>query len=191
VGAVLAFIVPVWQAIKPYWKYLVGAVVLIALVWFIHSWYEGKLDAAYARGVDVTQAEDAAIIAERERLNAQVVSDLKVSAAAKQAELEGKLHANELVADDLRTQLRAHRVCSDERSGRTVSGDPGPASESHGTAGDVGPPKPVEEDVVTVGDDLVTIGEACQSNTDKLISLQSYMTDLMAKLKRLAKKPSP
>lgn len=185
--AALALVGPLWTAVKPYWKYLVGATALIALCWFTHHWYEGKLDAAYARGVAVTEAKDADVLEQRERENAQIVADLKTSAAVKQAELEGKIHANELVANDLRTQLRAHRVCSDERSGRAVSGDPGSASKSDGAAGDAGPAQPTEENpFTTVGDDLVTIGERCQISTDKLITLQGYVTDLMAKLKRMA-----
>jgi len=184
-GAVLA----IGAVLKPFWKYIVGVIVLIALIWSIYSWYEGKLNAAYARGIAVIEAKDAAILVEREKLNAQIVSDLKISAAQKQAELEGKLHANELIADDLRTQLRVHRVCSDERSGRAVSGDPGPASKVDGAARDAGPIEPAQEDSTpTVGDDLVTIGEVCQSNTDKLVTLQSYVTDLRKKLKLAAKK---
>lgn len=185
-GAALAFIGPIWTVIKPYWKYLVGAIVLIALIWSIRSWYSGKLDAAYDRGVAVTEAKDAAVIAKQMRLNAQIVGELRVSAAAKEAELEGKLHANSIVADNLRAQLRVHRVCSDERSGRAVPGDSVTPSKSDGAAGNVGPVKPVEEDTIpTVGDDIVTIGEACQVNTDKLITLQGYVNSVVEQLKRL------
>lgn len=183
--AALALVQPVWSFVKPFWKYLVAAAALIALCWFIHNWYEGKLDAAFNRGVAVTEAKDAAVLAERKKLNDQIINELRISAAAKQAELEGKLHANEIIATDLRTQLRTRRVCSDERSGRSVSGDSGTARKVNGATGDAGPAKSAQEDThTTVGDDLVAIGEACQSSTDKLIALQGYVNDLMGQLRR-------
>jgi hypothetical protein len=188
VGALLAFAGPIWAVIKPFWKYLVAAIALIVLIWSIHHWYEGKLDAAYDRGVAVTEAKDAKVLEQRERENTQLVAELKTSAAVKQAELEGKIHANQLIADDLRAQLRARRVCSDERSGRAVPGDSGAAGKGDGATGDAGSAQPVEEgSFPTVGEDVVTIVESCQVSTDKLITLQSFVTDLMTKLKRMAK----
>jgi hypothetical protein len=188
-GAALAFIQPILALLKPFWKYIVGAAALIGLCWFTHIWYEGKLDAAYKRGVAVTESKDEAVRLRQERENQALVAELKTDAATAQAKLEGQIRENKLIADDLRTQLRAHRVCSDERSGRSVPGDSGPAEVVDGAAANAGPPKPDEENAFpTVGDDLAYIGEQCQVNTDKLITLQGYTADLMSKLRQLAEK---
>jgi hypothetical protein len=168
--------------LKPYWKYLVGAATLIGLCWIAHNWYEGELDAAYKRGVAVTEALDAQVLKDREELNARIVSDLREKAAAKQAELLGKIYATNLIADNYRAQLRTRRVCSDERSGRAVPGNPGAPSESNGATGDARPLESTYESAYpTIGDDLVTIGEACQVTTDKLLTLQGYVRDLFVK----------
>jgi hypothetical protein len=181
--AALVFIQPALKFLKPYWKYLVGAAALIGLSWAAHNWYEGELDAAYKRGVAVTEALDAQVLKDREDLNARIVSDLRAEAAARQAELLGKIYATNLIADNYRAQLRARRVCSDERSGRAVPGDPGAPSESNGAIGDARPVEPTYESAYpTIGDDIISIGEACQVTTDKLLTLQGYVRELFVKL---------
>jgi hypothetical protein len=181
--AALAALGPVWTVIKPFWKYIVGAAALIGLCWYTHNWYEGKLDAAFNRGVAVTKAKDAAALEARDRQNAGIVSELKISAAKKQAELEGKLRETTLIANNFRTQLRAHRVCSDERSGRSVPGSAPSTPDVNGAASNDGPVEPAHENPdPTVGDDVILIGEACQVNTDKLITLQGYVKDVLSKI---------
>lgn len=189
--SLFAALSPVMTVLKPFWKYVAIGVAVVAFAAYAHHRYSSAMDAAYKRGVADTQAADAAVVAKQEQRNAEIQKELAISAAAKQAELEGKIHESELVASDLRTQLRVSRVCTDERSGRAAPDNPGPAREVNGAASNAGPVGTASENAPaseTVGDDLILIGQSCQETTDKLFTLQSYVNELLGKFRPSAGK---
>jgi hypothetical protein len=177
--AFLLFLQPAWTLLKPFWKYIAGAIVLMAIVLACaHAWNAAMI-AAYKHGVAATVAADAVVLAERQKENDQIISELKISAARKQAELEGKIHENETVATDLRAKLRGVRVCTDSPSGNSgpVAGTTPSASNVNGAPGGSGP-------IETVGDDLTRLAQSCKNTGDKLITLQRYVKEVQSKLQQ-------
>lgn len=151
-----------------YWKHLVVVLAVIGLVLMArHAWNE-RFQDGYDEGVRVTEEAQAAVIAQRMLDNEKRERELRNTAATIQAELEGKLHANEVIAENLRDQLRGRRVCLDEVRGDRLPSAPAAPAVNDGAASDH---RPAE----TVGDRIVEIVEECQRSTDKLIRLQEWV----------------
>lgn len=150
--------------LKRAWPFIVGAL----LLWASYAWHAGRVKDAYDEGVKVTEDAQAEVIAKRLLENEKQAQAVAIESARIQTELEGKANANEIIANNLRDQLRTTRVCfSDEVRRRPVPETTGPAA---GTSAAPVNPGPVE----TVGSRVVEIIEACQLTTDRFIGWQKY-----------------
>jgi hypothetical protein len=187
--AALTFAKPIWEFIKPFWKHVVLVILVVVAIAWARSAYNDAIQASYDRGVAVEREAQEKLWKEREQENFVLTVELKKDAAVAQAKLEGKLREANITANTLRAQLRARRVCSDEASGRANPGNPGASSIGDGAPVGSGPATAtLEHRVPTIGDDIAFIGEQCQVNTDKLITLQGYVRGLLDKLKSLRSK---
>lgn len=159
--------------LKQFWKPLaIGVGVLMLILAVRHVWNQ-RYQNGYDDGVSDTQKAAAEYIAKRVIDLEKRERALEVHFAAEQAKLEGRLNETELIADSLRAQLRARRVCSDDTVRQEpVSTNPATATGSDGTARDQGPAQ-------TVGDRVVEIVSEGQRCADKLITLQGWALKVM------------
>lgn len=109
------------------------------------------------------------IVADEKEKNRAKEEGWKIEKATLEAKLEGKNDATENLANTLRDQLSNTRLCLNAVRARPVPTDPIAATVSNGS-----PERP--EPAENLGQAATRIFEECQRSTDKLITLQSWLT---------------
>lgn len=150
--------------LKRFWPHIVGALLLLA----VYAWHKSEVSDAVLKERTRIETEQAEVIAKRMLENAEREQAMALETVRLQTELEGKLNATEIIADNLRNQLRTRRVCTDEIRPSALPPTPATAGERDGATQDAGPTE-------TVGDRLIAIGHACQDQTDQLIAAQGVL----------------
>jgi hypothetical protein len=152
--------------LKRFWPFIAGALLLIAA----YAWHRSEIRQAVKEYSLERDQQEATVLAARTLANEKALAAAEATAKALQSSLVEKLNVAKTDAEALHSRYDHARVCFDQIHSSGL-----PKASSSPTVSDGGTESKAA--VETFGGLVIGLVQECQHNTDKLVTLQTFLRE--------------